>query len=134
MATIKAGDRVRHKTGGRMMAVAYISVDRDGDEQAHCEWIDADQDVAAKTFYTAVLEKQGADDETEAAIEIIIQIFIDFGNAKRRHENQPEMSTEEETSWRTQWKDAFSAMREAVNPADVVRAIKLLSDAGSFLP
>ena len=142
MKDIKPGNYVQHKMGGPTMVVACyakrrtggIGLDIDDSRRVQCEWI-VDSMLKREIFYvnTLRLKEKATDEETKAAIEIIIQIFIDFNNVKRKHDNRPEMTEQEEESWRTRLRDSFLAMRKAVSPADVVRVIKLISDTGGFL-
>ena len=65
----------------------------------------------------------------EVAIEIIIQIFIDFDRLHRRQEREPEMTEEEEEEKRKSFREFFTTVMDVVKKGgDAARTF------GNYLP
>ena len=52
--------------------------------------------------------------EPEVVIEIVIQLFVDFENARRNDKGEAKMTAEEEQSQRQRWTQTLDAMYEVV--------------------
>ena len=53
MADLAAGKRVRHKSGGPLMVIAYL----EEDGAAWCEWFDKNNNPQGKSFLLTSLEE-----------------------------------------------------------------------------